>query len=605
MFIEQLKLLSFKGFSDFTLNLLPFTCLVGLNSKGKTSVLQAIGLLHDIFVFAFGARERPGFVNPQWDSDPSYGLNRMSFGDPDAVWLHKRTSESCKISATFSGQVEVILEIAGRNRYKLDVNIAGNSIKEQIAQPANRQVIEDIFALRPTYVPPVGAVSPSEDFIVYPILKERLDRGRQSECWRSHLYWLWNDGDKTSFDDIVHLVQQYLPEAKILPPRMTHEHPPKVLVEFEEEGTTFDVSASGGGMRTLLNLAAALHFLQSGCILCDEPDSHLHSTLQRAVARMLLDFSEENGRQVIVASHAPDFIAEVPVQSLVWIDRSQTAGVRCNQLGQVLVDLGAIAKADAVRACGADKILLVEGGLDQEVLRRLMALARKRDLWLDAKVLIAKLPSGKGDKAHLRVFRDLLRETLRMDPMIACVTDNDYELANAAVSGNQDDDGPLVLAIGRKEVENYLLDPPVIATAAAAAAARRRTARTGEPVTAPDVSQVKETSAAIMQDDEIKARVKYQVVWRYRQSLSSKLDEATRGRQADEWFDERWRQEEWRTNNCPGKLVLRKLREWCQSQFGLTLTDKLLIENLPACPQDIADIATRLDAYFYGSRTGE
>lgn len=529
----------------------------------------------------------------------------MSFGDPDAVWLHKRTSEPCRISATFSDQVEVTVEIAGRNRYKLDVTVAGNSVKRTLDQPANRQVIEDIFALRPTYVPPVGAVSPSEDFIHHPQMQQQMDRGRHSECWRSHLYWLWNDGNKASFDEVVGMVQQYLPEAKILPPRLTHGQPPQVLVEFEEEGTTFDVSASGGGMRTVLNLAAVLRFSRSGCILCDEPDSHLHPTLQRAVARMLMDFSEENDRQVLVATHAPDFIAEVPANAIVWIDRMQTAGVRCNQLGQVLVDLGAIAKADAVRACGVDKILFVEGDLDQGVLSRLIAMAGKRSPWTDPNALIARLPSGKGHKVHLRVFRDLLRETLKMDLKIACVTDNDYELANAAVSGNQDDDGPLVLAIGRKEVENYLLDPRVIATAAAAAAARRRTARTGEPVTAPDVSQVKETSAAIMQDDEIKARVKYQVVWRYRQSLSSELDEATRGRQADEWFDERWRQEEWRTNNCPGKLVLRKLREWCQSQFGLTLTDKLLIESLSACPHDIADIATRLDAYFYGSTTGE
>jgi hypothetical protein len=599
VFIEQLKLSSFKGFSEFTLNLWPFTCMVGLNSKGKTSVLQAIGLLHDILVFAFGNRERPDFGQPYWEADPSYGLRRLSFGDPDAVWLHKRTSEPCRISATFSGQVEATIEIMGRNRYKLDVILAGNSIKRGLDQQANRKIIEDIFALRPTYVPPVGAVSPSEYFIAHPQMKEMLDGGRLSECWRSNLYWLWNDGNKASFDEIVRLVQQYLPDAKIQPPRMTHDNPPRVLAEFEEEGTIFDVSASGAGMRTVLNLATILRFSRSECILCDEPDSHLHPTLQRAVARMLMDFSEENNRQVLVATHAPDFIAEVPAKAIVWIDRTQKEGTRCDAVGAVLADLGAISKADAVRAYGADKILFVEGSVDCGILGRLIGLAGAKSPFDDQTVLVAKLPSGKGTATHLSMFRSLLRETFKVDVSVACVTDNDYEFGERVGSEDQQPGEPLLCSIGCKEVENYLLDPAAIASALEVAAKRRKE-RMGKDVKLPTADAIKSKIAEVIEDPEVLNVLKYQIIPQYRNSLPRTLDTSTKERMADEWFRDKWADEKWRIRNCPGKQVLKRVRDWCQGEFGLTLTPKMLIEALSTCPSDIADIAGKLNAHFYG-----
>ena len=72
MIIEHLHLQSFKGFRDFNLECSQFTVLVGRNNGGKTSILQAIQLLHDIFVFAFGNGEQPD----------SAILNGMRIQDP-------------------------------------------------------------------------------------------------------------------------------------------------------------------------------------------------------------------------------------------------------------------------------------------------------------------------------------------------------------------------------------------------------------------------------------------------------------------------------------------------------------------------------------------
>ncbi len=598
MFIEKLKLERFKGFRDFTVDLQQVTCLVGLNSSGKTSILQAIELLHSMLVFVFGNKQTPDFGNPKWRANPQEVLRRRNLGDPDAIWLHKRTAEPCIISASFEGNVDLKLEISGRSSYGLDLLVDDESMVPLLEKPTVRDVVQSLFSTRPTYVPPVGLVSPSEQFRHHPAIDDLLRDGREYECWRSRLFWFWNDGQREAFDEVVATVQRYLPDACVQPPRLTHDSGPRVLVEFQEDDTDFDISTSGGGLRTLLNLAVVLRFGDSRCLLLDEPDSHLHGTLQRAVAQMLFDHAVEGSRQVVVATHAPEFISECPSESLVWVDRKQAKGEHCSDIGHVLVDLGAITKADAVRAYGADKILLVEGGLDRKVLARLVSRAEGTNPFDDPSVIVAELPNGKGDSVHLETFRSLLRNTLGVEAKLACVVDNDYEIPECGVETRAEADAALVKRLGVKEVENYLICPYVVSRALAQAAARRDQ-HTQKEVAVPSEDQVAAKLEEVLDDPEMKKTVKCHVVPAYRDRLLADLDSATREREADEWFEEHWSNKEWRSRNCPGKRVLGELRAWCQREYKLTLSSASLVDALEECPEDIAEIARQLQGHFY------
>lgn len=598
MIIEQLHLQSFKGFRDFNLDCSQFTVLVGPNNGGKTSILQAIQLLHDIFVFTFGAGERPNFANPRWNASPQSSISRLMSGDPEALWLHKRTSEPCQITARLSSDIELRLEISEPRRYDLDVLRGGNSIKAEQIPLGDQPLVENIFALRPTYLPPVGSVSATENFLAYPQLVEKLDRGQTLESWRNELYWRWNDGRKDHFDEMVEMVQKHLPRATIMPPHQTHDNPPRIVIEFEEEETTFDISMSGGGLLTLLSLAFVLRFSNAKCLLLDEPDAHLHASLQRDIARMLIDYAAENDVQVIAATHAPNFIAECPLDSLVWIDRGDEQGRPCTEIGRVLVDLGAITNADAIRVFGADKILFVEGSLDHQMLGRLLSLSDIRSPFDDQSVIVARLPSGKGDKTHLKAVQQLVRAALKLQFEIACIVDNDYDMGTEGPDESDDETGPLFLRLGRKEIENYLLDPAVIIRAANAAAERRKN-RTSEEVRTPTEGEIRVKIESILADPNIRNYVKYQVVPRYRETLLHDLDHSTKEKQAEQWFDDMWNDDEWRINNCPGERVLAALRQWYQEEFDLTLTNTKLIEAMKKCPADVLEIAERLQSHFY------
>jgi predicted ATP-dependent endonuclease of OLD family len=149
--------------------------------------------------------------------------------------------------------------------------------------------------------------------------------------------------------------------------------------------------------------------------------------LQRQIAQMMMDFVSEKEAQIITASHSPDFLSEIPSSQLVWIDRNEREARQCNNIGSMLVDLGAITNTDAIRAHGADKILFVEGGLDRKLFRHIFELSgNSHNPFEDTKVIVAELPNGKGDKKHLKTFCELLRSTYAIQAKIACIVDSDY-----------------------------------------------------------------------------------------------------------------------------------------------------------------------------------
>ncbi len=428
-------------------------------------------------------------------------------------------------------------------------------------------------------------------------LEQELNKGRATACWRSQLYWLWNDGDKDAFAHIVARVQRYLPNASVRPPSLSHSHQPEVRIEFEEDGTTFDISTSGGGLRTLLNLAVVLEFSDSQCLLLDEPDAHLHSTLQRSVGQMLADYSQEEDVQLIIASHAPDLISEVPVDSLVWVDRTKGEAGVANSLANILSDLGALSKADAIRAHGADKILFVEGSLDCSLLSAFFDMCSSYNPFNDPTVVVAPLPSGKGNAVHLGMFRRLLQDTFRLKTKVACILDADYELQP---SGSRSDADVLTLVLQRKEIENYLISADLLAKASNELV-RKRCEQTGENLNQPRVEEWQSKIEEVLEGHEIRDTVRFQVVPQHQATLDPTLAPSTKYAQSESWFEGEWSKPEYRLQRCPGKKVLADLRRWCQSTYKISLTKGALRRAIDTCPPDIKEIAENVEKYFGSS----
>jgi energy-coupling factor transporter ATP-binding protein EcfA2 len=580
------SLKSFKGFRDFRIPLEAFTNIVGLNSRGKTSILQAVRFAFELMRHAFnGSRRGADFGNVQWSFGPSDVLNRYSLSDPAAIWFGRNTTSPCQVTLRFSGDIEVEAKVTGPSRCELDVRFSGKSSKHQPLTEEQRIQIHELLALNVVFVPPLGATSSVEHWLNKVNFDQEAQRGRYAETWRNSLFWLYNDGDKDSYKRVVELVLRYIPDAAILPPRLSGDHSPNVIIEFKEHGQKYDIGLSGAGMRSLLNLAAVLLLSESRVILLDEPDAHLHGTLQRSIARMLADFSAEHGVQIITATHAPEFLSETPIESVRWVDRGEREARPANSLARVLVDLGSISSTEAANVGAAAAVLFVEGLTDKRVLASAFVRCGLKDPTTDSTVAVAKLPDGKSSADGVRMLPTLMKSISHRDIRVACLVDNDWELTGETSAPS--DDG--IVSLPRKEIENHLIEPSVFAVAAKRAAEKRGGARY------PEESAVRVQLDAII--EPLKETVRCQLAWRYRESLSNGLDHTTREQRAGQWFAEKWKDPEWRIRAVPGKIVLASLRRWCQSTYQLTVSDRLLADSMvpdPALVKALGRISTRL-----------
>jgi putative ATP-dependent endonuclease of the OLD family len=205
----------------------------------------------------------------------------------------------------------------------------------------------------------------------------------------------------------------------------------------------------------------------------EEPETALHSDLQKQIVSSLLDVSERSNRQVLLTTHSSNLLREVPATSIRYI-RRETEGPRCisaesptsgrELLESLNASLGIFTDHD-VRC-----FILVEGRRDKEGLLRLSrAVAEKvgdDELsleWLESQGRISFMPIGGG--GNLSLWESNLSAFNRHEFYII---DSDRkkrgdklkpEVAELQASTN---DNRHACVLDRRELENYLTVESVI-----------------------------------------------------------------------------------------------------------------------------------------------
>ncbi len=210
-------------------------------------------------------------------------------------------------------------------------------------------------------------------------------------------------------------------------------------------GVDHDLEDLSNGEREMLGMLYYVSQLSTlgGVLLLDEPEKHLHPTLQLAVLKSMMSIADRG--QIIVVTHAPALISSASSESVVVV-RSAWEAVG-NQLQRVsdaddhadlLADLG-LAKRDFFQA---NFLLIVEGPDDEKRLRML----------LPNEIGGAKVVVAGGREAVLKTS-DALRGLDVGIPWM-CVIDRDYltdaECAELASDGR-------VFVWDARMLENILL----------------------------------------------------------------------------------------------------------------------------------------------------
>lgn len=111
-------------------------------------------------------------------------------------------------------------------------------------------------------------------------------------------------GMSVGFDNLV----QGNKSLRILPIEKISGAPNSVAVANEWAEKSPTISSQGHGLRSYLKLALSILQKHRSIIFIDEPEAFLHPPQRRALGNLLAKLTHEQGKQVFVATHDPEFL---------------------------------------------------------------------------------------------------------------------------------------------------------------------------------------------------------------------------------------------------------------------------------------------------------
>lgn len=227
-----------------------------------------------------------------------------------------------------------------------------------------------------------------------------------------------------------------------------------------------DLMVEGSGFLQWLSVFALATDPRISTLLLDEPDAHLHSSLQGQLLEKLEEIADSTGKQILVATHSSEILRNAEPARILEICTNRAPRILSTEEQKVglLAGLGSEYSPRIEKARKHRRILFIEGHLDVMVLKKVAEL-----LDLDWPTTWVEWKSAAGHKERKQLFRALSEEI--PDLVAISLRDRDDESLNT-VGENLEDTGHSSPPEGficrkwrRRHIESYLLWPPAMAAA--------------------------------------------------------------------------------------------------------------------------------------------
>jgi len=429
--LETLKLERFKRFESFEINFDQITLLVGSNGSGKTSILQAVRLFFWCIQNCLGgANTFRKAVIPfsNFDLIPAHELRELAF--------RGTTPNSRKLGIVVTGTLKggLVLSFRIYASYRtLMVIDPVEAPKESLSDEQKQRICRS-----PLYIPGFFGVVTRELFAHDARLEELLNSGHHNEVLRNILLRL--KADPARFARLVEILKTHFQVTQVGLP-FNEKITAYLRAAYSEPGLRIDLDFVSGGSGFLQVLQIMAHALQnpSPILLLDEPDAHMHHSLQRSFLMVMRAFAKEEELQVIMASHSETFLRELPLDEIRVIDpASARASFFPNplELQSKLQQAGIwpthLELAEILRT---RRVLLVEGSEDQHTLN---SLGRKKFSDWDSQMRLVQTIYSQGSDTdtlqRLEFIKRILEELVNGEIRIIYLRDRDL-LCDAVVEG--------------------------------------------------------------------------------------------------------------------------------------------------------------------------
>ncbi|HBR1871071.1 MULTISPECIES: AAA family ATPase [Klebsiella pneumoniae complex] len=358
MFIKSLSVSKFKKIDTAAITLSDINVLVGANSSGKSSILQAI---HFSVCAAIASRQQ---------SQQTFSTELLMYNiTPDFTVL--KNGEPYKNSRSPGNQSVLSLfghdDLADR---QLEYNITiskgrnhGNMSCERTGDYTGfGSVITDEKNLFSIYVPGLAGISQKEELKSPAIVRRGVASGDANLYLRNVIYYLNKDNRLVNLNSMLQVV---FPDIEI-EVDFKEDKDTYLTVNFKENvsGKNYPIELAGTGLLQTLQIFAYIVYFKPKLLLLDEPDSHLHPDNQYILtdSLSLISESDKSETQVILSTHSKHIIDSLYGEAnFIWMKDGnvQNQGMNLDKISMFL-DLGALNDLDRVTEGVVENIFLTE-----------------------------------------------------------------------------------------------------------------------------------------------------------------------------------------------------------------------------------------------------
>jgi hypothetical protein len=226
-----------------------------------------------------------------------------------------------------------------------------------------------------------------------------------------------------------------------------------------------DLMVEGSGFLQWLSVFALATDPAIGVLLLDEPDAHLHGSLQEQLLDSLRAVGEETDKQVLIATHSTEILRNAEPSDILHVRGSKGGRYLQHEHQKVglLAGLGSDYAPRLDRVKKTKRLLFVEGRSDLAILRVLAA--KLGTTWPDAWV---EWTTTRTQKERKQLYLALQEEI--PDLVVLSLRDRDDEKAETVGADLVDPGASGDAAFHprrwrRRYIESYLIWPPAIAAA--------------------------------------------------------------------------------------------------------------------------------------------
>ncbi len=582
--LKKLTLSHFKGFSRFDVQFGRQSILVGPNNAGKSTIISALRLAAEQVNYA---RRRNATERFSLDGNPWARGHLLSstIGNPSGfigenIRHEFRESES-RMAVTFDSgatltSVWPVDELPFFCLQNPDSSFVTSASAARSASPT--------IGVVPTLTP----VQHRESVLTEKHVRENQSTRLASSHFRNHLYHLKN-ADRDAYEELIDFILDNTPEMDSLELATSPGDKTVELDLFFVETATRsekEIFWAGDGLQIWLQVLAHLFRNRTAkTIVLDEPDVFLHPDLQRRLVNVL----ESRPQQWIMATHAPEVLAESRRDSVIWVDRTK---VRAKSLrdsksfDQASQQLGSGFNLGVARALRSKVALFVEGQ-DMKVLRNV---ARKVGATnLAGEKGVAVIPLGGFDNwQHVGAFAWLNDNLLDKSVATYVILDRDnradeqvFDVVNE-LSAN----GIRGHVWNRKELESYFLLPDVISR-----------------VSGASIEVVDELLTEAVLEQKVDAQAQF-IHRRQLTMVCATMDAMTVYRKVLPDFEKIWADPIERLRICPPKKALASLNRKLAAAKYKSVSARSISNNMRAdeVVAEVRDLLLDIESAISGAR---